>query len=648
MNTNYLKFSPTKQRANKKRIFGFDIETYDCNKGFLCSSIYGDEDIWFFRDKDLFLRFLKNKEIFGNTFIVASNLSFDFMGTFFGKEEIMEFNTLFRGSDLICASTFVEDGKLYRQAKKREGKDKKMRRVSRQNKLTFIDTFNFAKISVEKLGNIIGIKKLGKPDFLGEVPKDDTEWEIITEYNIRDSEVSKRYMDFLFDSFYKLGASPKMTIASTAKSLFQNVYLKDSFFPHPKEILIEQFKGYYGGRTEAIARGGFGEKWDTLRTGQELSWVYYDLNSLYPFCMTKELPDPNTLRTTYKNTLEYIRNYEGMSDVSLSCPYMKFPLIPFRTKDKLLFPTGSFRGSYCHNELRKALILGYTITRVHRTYYYKKTIPIFRNYALDLYNKRLAYKAEGSSMEYVVKLLLNSLYGKFSEKIDNRDNWIPSSATMEELLRYDEFDRIGSFFRVIVREGKPHAYSFPIWSSYITSIARMILHEAMVRYDPIYVDTDSIMTTKKVDTGKGLGEWKKEMDIREGVIVRPKFYALKDRFPKKKEKEEVVKVKGLGTRLSYLEFMGLCVADEKKVYYDKFIRFKEALRHDFIPNEIRETFKTFDIDDKKRVWDAPFDIHRLNFSSPHNLIDGEMQVYEEPISMSYEGKEGRKHIIRLG
>ncbi len=46
-------------------------------------------------------------------------------------------------------------------------------------------------------------------------------------YNLKDSEISYKFMRFLFDSFEELGASPKMTIASTSMSLFKNKFLGD-------------------------------------------------------------------------------------------------------------------------------------------------------------------------------------------------------------------------------------------------------------------------------------------------------------------------------------------------------------------------------------------------------------------------------------
>ena len=43
--------SPTNQRNFTKKIYGFDIETYDNNKKFYCATIYGEntsKTLWLF------------------------------------------------------------------------------------------------------------------------------------------------------------------------------------------------------------------------------------------------------------------------------------------------------------------------------------------------------------------------------------------------------------------------------------------------------------------------------------------------------------------------------------------------------------------------------------------------------------------------
>lgn len=577
---------PTKLRNFNKDIYGFDIETYDNNKKFLCASLYLDENnVWVFKDKRELIEFMKQKR-FKDSYICATNLSFDFFGTFHNEPEEKEFIPLFRGSDLITTKTNIVDGGFKIKAP-RKG----------QSALTFIDTMNFAKLSVEKLGNLINISKLEKPDFLGQYPKNDKEWEQMIEYNVRDSEVSKKGLEFLFNSFYRLGATPKATIASTAMSLFRNQYLKHDYFRHDINILLDQFNAYYGGRTEAFSRGLI------------KNYNYYDFNSLYPSVMINEFPDPNSKRICYKNSIKYIEAFEGVSNVDVFCPEMEYPYLPLRTDTKLLFPCGNFSGWYTHLELRRALELGYVIKRIRKTIYFKETCEPFRDYVIDLYNKRLEYKKQGSSMEYIVKILLNSLYGKFGQKFMNRDSWRPFDLTLDELNKLKDFERIGNYIRIKKDMTEPPVFCTPIWALYVTAYAREKMHKAILNSRPVYVDTDSLITKKEILTSNKLGKLKLEMFIKKGIIVKPKFYAFEPQG-----KKAFVKSKGIGVKLTIPDFWKLLVTGS--VEYTKFMKFKESTRRGFIPNEIVGIVKHLNLEDEKRMWNNKFDYNELQHSKP--------------------------------
>ncbi len=238
--------TPTKQRPFINPIYGFDIETYDKNKKFYCASLYSEKPIqsWnykhyiMFKDKQSLIDELKTKKFKSST-VSATNLGFDFFGTFYKKPESSKFKTLFRGSDLLNAFTFIENKNFTLDPK-----------LTKRHKLTFVDTMNYARLGVEKLGKILKIPKLGKPACLGRLPKNVKEEKELLIYNIRDSEISCKALRFLYNSMYSLGASPKMTIASSSMSLFRNKYLKDTYFPHKSEILVDQLDAYFGGRCE--------------------------------------------------------------------------------------------------------------------------------------------------------------------------------------------------------------------------------------------------------------------------------------------------------------------------------------------------------------------------------------------------------------
>lgn len=580
---------PTKQRMFNKKIFGFDIETANDNKEFVVASIVGENYKKFFYTKGQLNEEVKNNKIFRNAVIFATNLSFDFFGTFFNEKDAENFFTLFRGSDLLLAKTYFYKEEFHKEAKI---KTKSLK------SLLFLDSMNFAKLSVAKMGEIIGLSKLKSPSFLGKEPQSEQEWKILKDYNLRDSEITLQFMEFLIKSFETLGATFKNTLASTSMSLFKNKYLDQNYFQPSEEILIEQFKSYYGGRTEVFKRGYFKD------------YNYYDFNSLYPSVMVDEVfPNPNTLRITRRNDLHHINNFEGISDVDIFVFPCKYPILPVRNEEgRVIFPTGNIRGWYTHIELREAIKQGAVVKKVHKTQYFLETCTPFKGFMEDLYNFRNDLKAKNNPMEYVVKITMNSLYGKFGQKFLNRDNWIHvKMITEKDLEEAETIERKGEYIR-LVQSSRPSSFCIPIWASYVTAYGRIKLHRAIEKYNPIYCDTDSLITRETIETSNQLGDLKLEMKIDEGIVVRPKFYALKD------SENDYIKIKGLAKRLNFLEFIGLM--HYPKVEYDKFTKFKEALRRNLIPNQIIQVSKEFSLEDEKRIWKNKFNYHELEDSVP--------------------------------
>lgn len=569
----YLK--PTKQRSNNNPIIGFDIETYGPKNKFLCGSFWALGFNEFFTDKKNMIEYLCQKK-FRNSYVVSTNLLFDFFGLFDKSEEIKAFNLCMRGSELITARCFIDNsGKLH------------LRRPDlHAGRINFIDTLSFARLSVEKLGKIIKLDKLPKPKCFGRKPENDMEWDELRAYNLRDSEISCRFMEFLRHGFDALGASFKPTIASTSMSLFKNKYLFGVQALAPENILLDMFKGYYGGRTEVFSRG-FIEYYN-----------YYDFNSLYPASMINDFPDTNTLWSAKKDTCSFIDNFEGMSLVSITAPFMKYPLLPVRVDKKLYFPYGKFNGWYTHVELRKAVEEGYKINKVFKSYYYRDTFRPFDGFINELYALRKKYKANNDIMEVVVKLCMNSLYGKFGQKFEEKTVIQPFNMMIDEIEALEDFERIKDFIR-FKEKGKPANFCFPIWAAYVTSYARIKLFDSFKVLSPAYCDTDSVITKKSIDTSNEIGEFKKEYFIKKGILVKPKFYIISgDGF-------EISKVKGVPVRFVWNDFVNLLSG--KPVNYSKFVRVKEALRRDLEINEVIDICKKVSVDDDKRVWPGKFD-----------------------------------------
>ena len=85
---------PLKGKVKPIKIFGFDIETYNNNKNFCCGSIVGDNYCKFFRDKQEMINDFSSNRNFRNSYLVATNLMFDFFGLFDIEEAINKFNII--------------------------------------------------------------------------------------------------------------------------------------------------------------------------------------------------------------------------------------------------------------------------------------------------------------------------------------------------------------------------------------------------------------------------------------------------------------------------------------------------------------------------------------------------------------------------
>jgi len=576
----YSVLKPVKQRyCFNKKIYGFDIETYDNNKKFLLGTIYDGCNFKVFQDKKLLVEEFK-KDKYKNSYIAATNLQFDFMATFFSEKDINKFRFLWRGSDLIYAKSYIINksfSPMYQKGK---------------SGLIFIDTFNYAQLSVDKIGQILKLPKIHKPYFLGQKPKTKQQLQQLIDYNKRDAELSQKFIVFLFDSFVKLGATPKITIASTSMNLYKSKFLKQDYFRHSIGLLLQQFEAYYGGNCHAYARGKI------------KNYYHYDFNSLYPSVMMNEYPNPNFVRTNKIDTVKYLDSFDGITKATVYIDYIYYPLLPYRMADKLIFPYGTFTGWFTNAELRKAVDLGYVIKKVHKSIYFKENCLPFYEYVKELYDLRLKYQTEDSPMQLIVKLLMNSLYGKFGQKFVNRENLLPFNLTLKELHQYDYFERIGNFIRVRKSVSRPAAFCIPIWALYTTAYGRLKLYDYIKKSDAIYVDTDSLITKKEFVSSNQLGKLKLETTIKNGIIIKPKFYMINNK----------VRVKGVGFKVSTNKFMQLL--HNPKVTYEKFMKFRESIRRGFIPNEIQDITKQINLEDDKRYWSDEFNFNEFQMSEP--------------------------------
>jgi hypothetical protein len=351
---------------------------------------------------------------------------------------------------------------------------------------------------------------------------------------------------------------------------------------------------------------------------------------MYPYVMLhNRFPDPNSLRIRKGNDVSYIKNFMGVSNIIIDIPKStKIPVLPCKsTKGRLIFATGKLEGWWTHAEINRAIVEGGVVLKVIKTYYYTKTCRPFKEFVNDMYEKRMQYKIAKSPMEVIVKIVLNSLFGKFGQKFNARQNTIPTSAIRKEDIevidgkqRMHIKEIIGNFANV-EQDTEPNSFCIPIWASYVTAYGRIKLYDLLKYHNPIYCDTDSIITMDTLPTGNELGELKLEGNIVEGITVRPKMYSYKD-----SRGEEFSKIKGVSLRniiLNTSDMKGFRkILNNPTVKYTKFAKFKESLKRKIMPNQIIEIEKELSLEDSKRNWlGKTFDPEALQESEPWDMED---------------------------
>ncbi len=390
---------------------------------------------------------------------------------------------------------------------------------------------NIFPTTLKIIGDTVDLPKM-------EVDFEHSSKEYVQKYCKRDVEILvkfwKEWCDFI--DTYELG-NIKYTISSqsmeTYKKRFCNSYI---ILDDDMQNLEFERKAYYGGRTEIFHKGIVRKK------------IYgYDVNSMYPYVM-KHYKYPKEFLHAKKNpTIEDVtdkikRGYLVIAECNINTKRNCYPL---KEDNTLKFPTGKFQTYLATPEVKVALSYG-DIESFGRVSFYKGE-NIFEEYIDFFYNKRLELKALKNKQEKMIKLFLNSLYGKFGQMMDN---WIKT--TLEDIKQIDsnfDFDEwimdnyhipkilinglditphirfIGGQLQMSCKKEESQI-SFPAIAGHVTSYARLILWEVIEDCEKnnnkyYYCDTDSIFTKKPISERfideNELGKLKLEKYFENGV-----------------------------------------------------------------------------------------------------------------------------------
>ena len=322
----------------------------------------------------------------------------------------------------------------------------------------------------------------------------------------------------------------KWTTASQAVEVFR-LFMDDSLHSLPDDDIfyhegdVDGFvrQAYFGGRTEI-----FKPIFDNEINDSDFLY-YQDINSLYPFVMSKfEYPDK------FLGWLEGKKEYDQHEMAIWHCKVrvpedMYAPPLPVKREERLIFPVGEFKGYWTKYELEYAKGLGCEILEYYDGVAFSNAGFVFKPFIETLYKMRLEAKEKNDNVtQMTMKLLMNSCYGRMGINKE-RSKIIIDDGTLNKVKLIAEIE-VNDNFSIRLSE-KPERsrtmFSNPALACFVTSYARVFLHENMreVGVESVYYcDTDSLFTDKPMNLGKELGAMKLEYKCKSACFLLPKTY----------------------------------------------------------------------------------------------------------------------------
>ena len=415
----------------------------------------------------------------------------------------------------------------------------------------FLCNTNYYKMPLAVIGDSLGLDKLEMPPI--------TDIPAMLIYCRRDVEILRMaYFSLYVFTDELAGVTPGITAAMASNRVFRKGYYdkkkKVQGTQHLEYVNNAERAAYHGGRTDVFYKG--------VPTSET---VYkYDVNSLYPYCMLGSMPIRYIQRGRPEWAAAMIERdgigsdsaIQFLADVTLHIPpESRYGFLGLegvkRDKGDLIFPVGRFRCWLWQPLMAIAVEQGYVET-VHNVFLYDAE-PIFDTYINQMFALRVEYKKNGNkAYDILTKLMMNSLYGKFAQRVN--DSWeavdpesdeysVMSYTGNGDMIRFTgEMDgRESEYWQIAdtlyacrIPDGRPLARaSVCSIAGYITARGRATLWTALAAVldaggTPYMCDTDSVVSDCPLPGSMvdplALGQFKLE-DIVPGADTR--FYAPK-------------------------------------------------------------------------------------------------------------------------
>lgn len=479
---------------------------------------------------------------------------------------------------------FSDDGKI--ELKYIPGKMLKI--TKNKHVFIFYDIGNFLRGALDDLANkYLGERKLKAPvEWSPDLTIDDFKTPAMLEYCKRDSLLTERLARVFMDACNSFGIFSK-NYCSPA-SLATHYYLTKIDIPTLRDM--GGGRNYYLKTAYAAYKGGF---ISSFKKGYFPKIYVYDINSAYPYAMTKlpnlakgkfitgfrEIP-----KDSYMGWFEcLIESKPEHLEKGLGPPHISPVPIYVRKFNRNFYFAGRIKATITLLEY-EALKNDFNITPL-KGVFWRPTEDIEYLYAdvvNELYKLKSDYKGKDKNLYSVVKTVLNGFYGKTIQKIPRDES--------------NEFNT-GNLFN-------------PYHASYITAHSRIQVYEFIKRhgiFGCVGVMTDGVAMEHKVDEPltKALGDW--DLDIvGEAVFIGSGLYTVRS--------GDKVKTATRGFKITdRYDFFSLLAnnLETDKITMPQRVRlsFKEALRLKKFDkwNLIEEGIKKININcDLKRDWVREF------------------------------------------
>lgn len=376
------------------------------------------------------------------------------------------------------------------------------------------------------------------------------EFNLFREYSRQDS--TSLYLVLIkLQEWYMSRYSIELTTAYSLSSLAVRVY-RTHFMSSIKALKLPMLIEAASPATDAIIRQSFYGGASDIYFAEGKDLHYYDINSLYPWAMTRRLPQQYEGHCMPMTST--LSKFFGFIKVEVTSPNSLVPLLPYRGIDgSLSYPVGKWVGWYFSEELKAAAKYGYKFKLLEGHKYKPYKHSPFTGYVQHFF--AIKRNAENPTARFLSKMMLNQLYGHFARMCVKDPAVFTNSTQQDTLLAHQRVTStielmLEQFAIVLTKVAPPtkvedapiineedKAYLSTIFPSYtptnvalasaITAYSRVLMMEykTIPNNPPYYTDTDSVWLQHPIDSqliGPGLGLMKDEL----GGKVASKFVAL--------------------------------------------------------------------------------------------------------------------------